>query len=131
MTAATLSRAEISTQGAWLTAPETASLLADYRALTGTGLAEPAGAAVVVARRAFTRGKQLPTGGVLLGMDVVLGSWEGAGGAQFRCGTAERVDSRGRVIVTVNVELRAPRRTSAPTRISFSLRWPAEADADA
>ena len=136
MTDAVLTRAELSTQGAWLPVPGDAPKLATYRELTG-GQADdakasaPIGFAVVAARRALTRDRPLPAGGVLLGIEAAPGSWAGRAPAEFRCTTTERTDSKGRRIVTARVELRSQRRRGWPTHVEFALRWPEEAGADA
>lgn len=130
MTQQALSREELSTQGAWIAVPVGSQEIERYRQLTSARAELPAGLAVAIARRAFSRGRPLPPGGVMLGVDAALGEWDAGRGAEFRCGTRERADSAGRAIVTIDVELRSAAAGARPTTVSFAIRWPEEADSD-
>lgn len=131
MTHQTLSRAEISTENAWTAVPGAAAEIERYRQLTGADAELPAGLAVALSRRAFSRGQPLPPGGVMLGIDVAIGDWDARAGTEFRCGTRERTDSAGRVIVTIDVELRSPAGSGRSTTVAFVIRWPEEVPSDA
>lgn len=123
--------AELSTHGSWRAAPRAAPDLDEYRRLAATSAPMPAGAAIVAARRAFTRGEPLPPGGILLGIDVELGGWEPSGDTEYRCDVVERAGSGGRVDVRVSVELRSRAGEQHPSVVAFALRWPSGVPADA
>ncbi|GAA1422518.1 hypothetical protein GCM10009640_15380 [Agrococcus citreus] len=131
MTRAERSVAELSTHGSWRAAPRAAPDLDEYRRLAATAARVPAGATIVAARRAFTRGEPLPPGGVLLGIDVEPGSWEPSGDTEYRCDVSERPRSGGRVDVRVSVELRSRADEAHPSVVAFALRWTSGAPADA
>jgi hypothetical protein len=125
------SMAELSTHGSWRAAPSAVPDVDEYRRLTGATAPMPAGATIVAARRAFTRGEPLPPGGVLLGIDVELGGWEPSADTEYRCDVVERERTGGRIDVLVSVELRSRAAEHHPSAVSFSLRWPSGVAADA
>lgn len=131
MTAAARSMAELSTRGSWRAAPRAAPDLEEYRRLTASTVSAPAGATIVAARRAFTRGEPLPQGGILLGIDVDLGGWEPSGDTEYRCDVVEQARSGGGVDVRVSVKLRSRAAAMHPSTVSFALRWRSGASADA
>lgn len=98
-----------------------------YRSLLG-GQPDmmPPGLVVPIARRAFSRGRALPPGGVLLGIDVApVASLGSPLGLEYRATTSQRHDRHGRLLLTVAVELRAAGQDSVST-VCFMLRWPTE-----
>lgn len=125
MSASVLTPADIPTRGAWRRVP--AIQTARYRALSGgTTAADPAGLAVVAARRAFTRSRPLPPGGVLLTIETTFfREFCPDEGLEFRCSVDERIDRGGRMIIGVNVELRAPGAGCAAL-VRFVMLWPDE-----
>lgn len=120
-----LTLAEVGTGGAWASAQIDPGLIPTYETLLGTSRGDvPAGVVVVWARRAFSRGRPLPPGGVLLGIDVELG--DGAlplGPDGFMVQVDVRRRDRGRPVVTIRVALRTNAHEPF-ARVSFVLLWP-------
>jgi hypothetical protein len=98
---------------------------AGYRELTGwDGAAMPAGLGMLAARLAFTRGRPLPPGGVLLGIDLDSRSAPPTdGNYEFSVDTETGEDSSGRTLVRVRTRLRRPRDRDV-AEVTFVLRWP-------
>lgn len=120
-----LHRSGISTHGDWLPTSMPGLSVDAYRDLAGSRARWPAGLAIVVARRAFTRDLPLPPGGVLLSIDLRFGRrWSFDEEMQFQCDAEERLDRQGRCIVRANVHLRSGVTTEALAKVSFTLRWP-------
>ncbi len=121
----TLQLDELTTDSAWLPfEPD----VAGYREATGwDGDDAPPGLAVALARLAFTRGRPLPPGGVLLGIDVdVADPLPEHGPWSFRVDTSRRRTSSGQVVVRISTRVdRFPRDPSSrDARVTFVLRWP-------
>lgn len=97
----------------------------EYRRLTGwDGPEMPAGLAIVAARRAFTQGRPLPPGGVLLGIELDSRSAPPEDGEyEFQVATDMREDSSGRMLVRVCTRLRRPGGGDVAD-VAFVLRWP-------
>lgn len=119
---------DISTDGRWQPVEfEEASIEATYRSLVGTRQdGTPLGLLVPIARKAFARGRPLPAGGVLLGIDVTPGaSPPRTVRLEYRASTRERRDRQNRLVLTIAVDLRATDIGHVGT-VSFTLRWPTQ-----
>lgn len=120
-----LALSDLATEGSWeqLHLEEQAHL--GYRRLTGWDNPEmPAGLGIVAARRAFTRGRPLPAGGVLLGIELDSRSAPPEDGEyEFQVDAAVREDSSGRTLVRVCTRLRRPGGGDVAD-VTFVLRWP-------
>lgn len=121
----TLQLDELTTDGGWLPfEPDTAA----YRQATGwDGAGAPPGLAVALARLAFTRGRPLPPGGVLLGIDVdVTDPLPEQGPWSFRVDATQRRTASGHLVVRIATRVdRFPRDPSVrDARVTFILRWP-------
>ncbi|MDQ0614270.1 hypothetical protein QF046_001911 [Microbacterium sp. W4I4] len=118
--------AELSTDGAWVR--DDPVDVAEYARLLRTDAPKPAGLAIAQARRAFARGRSLPPGGVLLGIDSAAGDgWQPGGTTEHRCDVRTRTDRAGRAVVTFDVDLRTPGVDASPSRVRFVIRWEAAA----
>ena len=120
-----LALSELTAQHDWEPLRLPAHVHDDYRELTGWDRPElPAGLGVVVARRAFTRGRPLPPGGVLLGIEFDNHGVPPADGAyEFKVSTDVSRDSAGRTLARVSTRLRRPRGERVAD-VTFVLRWP-------
>jgi hypothetical protein len=120
-----LALSDLATAGAWeqLHLEEEANL--GYRRLTGwDGPEMPAGLGIVAARRAFTRGRRLPPGGVLLGIELDSRSAPPEDGEyEFQVDAGVRKDSAGHTLVRVCTRLRRPGGGDIAD-VTFLLRWP-------
>lgn len=135
MSSNVLSRDGISTNDQWIATGVGVMPLSTYRELAASRARKPHGLAVVAARRAFTRDLPLPPGGVLLGIDAIVGEdWRLDESSYFRCSVAERRDSKGRLVLTINTELRPSVGAAGAAEVAnvrFALLWPEKAAEDA
>lgn len=121
-----LALADIATGAEWMPVHADSGVLTAYEALLGVSPGEvPAGIVIVWARRAFSRGRSLPAGGVLLAVDVELIDPPPLPSGPDTCmiGVEVRHREGGRPVVTIVVALRAG--PGGPfARVSFVLLWP-------
>jgi hypothetical protein len=120
-----LGLADLPTDGRWEPLHLGEDRHSAYRDLTGwDGAAMPAGVGILVARLAFTRGRPLPAGGVLLGIDLISQSAPPADGDyEFSVDTQTDRDRSGRTLVRVRTLLRRPGGRDV-AEVTFVLRWP-------
>lgn len=120
-----LELSDLATNGAWEQLHVDEQTHLGYRRLTGwDGSDMPAGLGIVAARRAFTRGRPLPPGGVLLGIELDSRSAPPEDGEyEFQVDTGVRKDSSGRTLVRVCTRLRRAGGDDVAD-VTFVLRWP-------
>jgi hypothetical protein len=113
--------------GGWRSFQAPADLEAAYRASTGWRRAErPRGLAAVVARLAYTAGRPMPPGGVLVEMTQRdLGQLPADGRYVVQVTSALLGERAGRRRVRVTTALRTPE-GAAVADVTFLLDWPAE-----
>ncbi len=116
---------EIATNGEWKTLDVGRQLEACYRSTTewkGTG--SSAGLSIVVARRAFTRDRRLPAGGVLLGIDLRSVSPPPSDGRyEFLIDTDVAPHRSGKSLVRVLTQLRISEGKPV-AGVMFAILWP-------
>ena len=125
MSSAPLTLGEIDTAGTWRQAPPVTGLARTYRDLTGaTEETDAGGLAVVWGRRMFSRGRPLPPGGVLLGIEVELvADVPRNGPEEFWVDVAVRRRAGSRPVVTIMTRLR--RAQAEPfAEVAFVMLWP-------
>ena len=117
---------ELSTEDRWLTLDVDAGLEGRYRDVSGWGGEAPAsGLSIVLARLAFTRGRPLPPGGVLL--EIELDSHATApssGRCDFRVGAQVTHHRSGHRFVRILTSLRFPD-GKCFAEVVYLIRWPA------
>ena len=118
---------EIATNSEWKTLDVGRHLEACYRSTTeweGTG--SSAGLSIIVARHAFTRGRRLPPGGVLLGIDLRSVSPPPSDGRyEFLIDTEVAPHRSGKSLVRVLTQLRNTK-GKLVARVMFAILWPNE-----
>lgn len=124
-----LTVADLSTQGQWQRFYAPPDLEPEYRAVTGlTGNAPPHGLASVVGRLAYTRGRDMPPGGVLRELTLrTVGLPPGDGAYDVRVGADLLGERAGRKRVKVVVSLRRAGDGGNVADAGYLLDWPADA----
>lgn len=119
---------DLDTGGRWLPYQVPDRLEAAYRAATGwAGPTPPRGMVAVVARLAYTAGRPMPPGGVLVEMSLRnLGPVPSDGRYGVRLDHEVLGERQGRRRVRVNTSLRTPAGADV-AEAGFLLDWPAAA----
>jgi hypothetical protein len=120
--------ADLDSHGEWLPVAVGPELEQAYREVTGWRQVEPpCGLAAVVARRAYTRGRPMPPGGVLRETSQTnLGPPPAHGRYQVRVSADIAGERSGRRRVNVGADVRTA--DGEPVaRVGFVLDWPAGA----
>jgi len=125
----TVTVADLSTQGQWQRFDAPPDLEPGYRAVTGlTGDAPPRGLASVVGRLAYTRGRDMPPGGVLRELSLrTLGPPPADGSYDVRVAANVLGERAGRKRVRVVVSLRRAADGGDVADAGYLLDWPAGA----
>ncbi|MDZ5446361.1 hypothetical protein U2F26_27110 [Micromonospora sp. 4G57] len=118
---------DVSTGGEWVTLAVPPDLDQAYRAVTGWGAPEPpVGLGTVVARLAWTRGRPMPPGGVLVEMTLRRLDIPPADNHWLARVDTDVVGVRdGRRRVRVTTQLRAAADGRDVADVDFLLDWPA------
>lgn len=124
-TAAPLHIADLSTANQWIGFDIDSDLDMRYRGVTGwDGDDSAAGMSIVAARRAFTRGRPLPPGGVLLGIELDSHDTLPADGhCEFRVETDVTRHRSGFPFVQIVTTLRVPDGKEF-AEVVYVIRWP-------
>lgn len=125
VTAAPLQIADLSTANQWIVFDIDSDLEVRYRGVTGwDGDYSAAGMSIVAARRAFTRGRRLPPGGVLLGIELdSLDTLPADGHCEFRVETDVTQHRSGFLFVQIVTTLRVPNGKEF-AEVVYLIRWP-------
>ena len=118
---------DLSTGGRWELLEAGFDLDTNYRDVTGWDDPDPsAGLCLVAARLAFTRGRPLPPGGVLL--EIAIDSYRSPpqdGRFEYRVGSEVTPHRSGLPIVRIVTTLRLPGGAHV-AEVSYVIRWPNE-----
>ena len=118
---------DLSTGGQWELLEAGPDLDADYRDVTGWDHPDPsAGLCLVAARLAFTRGRPMPPGGVLLGIDIdPYRSPPQDGRFEYRVDSEVTPHRSGLPMVRIVTTLRLPEGAHV-AEVAYAIRWPHE-----
>ena len=118
---------ELTTHDRWLKLVPDPDIENRYRDVTGWGgSAVPTGMSIILARLAFTRGRALPPGGVLLGIELDAHACPPADGrCEFRVTTDVTLRRSGHRFVKIVTSLRRPAKSEF-AEVAYLIRWPHE-----